>query len=239
MNTNELTKIEELQIENSKLNERLNNCARQFKKMMQTIDELQQKVSELEAKVNQTSTKQEKSDSKPSNPSNLTSTKEEEEKPTVASEIASKRFVAMESTPNEMVFFEKAEDLADFVQSQNEDEEDASIEDTTTVQDKSDSKPSNDSTLTTTHQEEEKPIEAQQTPLNEKKLRYLDTATNKQYATEEEAQKDGVNPWFLYDWKVGRCITKYTSPSSHSNASTLTHLSINDEKCLRFAFKQP
>jgi len=87
---------------------------------------------------------------------------------------------------------------------------------------KSDSKPSNGSTLTPTHQEEEKPTEAQQTPLNEKKLRYLDTATNKQYATEAEAQKDGVNPWFLYDFKVGRCITSYTSHSSHSNTSTLT-----------------
>ena len=95
----------------------------------------------------------------------------------------------------------------------------------------------NDSTLTTTKEEEEKPTDSSEmpsttiatdniTPKEEEKateskeiqkLRYLDTDKNKQYATEEEAQKDGANPWYLYDTKVGRCITEYTSPSSPSN----------------------
>ena len=87
---------------------------------------------------------------------------------------------------------------------------------------KIDSKPSNDSTPTTTKEEEEKLTEAKENVSEAKKLRYLDTKTDKQYATEAEAQKDGVNPWFLYDWKVGRCITEYTSSTSPSNASTIT-----------------
>jgi len=160
MNTNKLTKIEELQIENAKLNERLDNCARQFKKMMQRIDE-------LEAKQNNTSTNQdssttssiqEKSNSKPSNPSSGTTTHQEDLKPTESKEIASKAIV----------------------------EDDAHAK-----------------------EDEEKPTEGKEMPLNEKKLRYLDTMTNKQYATKQEAQKDGVNPRFLYDFKIGGCLWSY------------------------------
>ena len=72
----------------------------------------------------------------------------------------------------------------------------------------------NDVTLTTIHQEEEKPTVAQQMPLNEKEMRYIDTMTNKKYATEAEAQQDGVRQNYLYDSKVGRCLTSYTSPSN-------------------------
>ena len=95
---------------------------------------------------------------------------------------------------------------------------------------KCDSKPSNDTSLTTTHQDDSKPTEGKEMPLNEKKLRYLDTSTDKQYATEAEAQKDGVNPWFLYDWKVGRCIAEYTSPTSPSNEGSGIVANQNDLK---------
>ena len=54
-------------------------------------------------------------------------------------------------------------------------------------------------------------------PLNEKELRYIDTMTDKYYATEAEAQQDGVRPNDLYDTKVGRCLTSYTSSISPSN----------------------
>ena len=90
--------------------------------------------------------------------------------------------------------------------------------------------PSNDSTLTTIQQEEEKPTVAQQMPLNEKKLRYIDTMTDKHYATEAEAQQDGANPWYLYDFKVGRCITSYTSLSSPSNDPSGITIQPNEEK---------
>ena len=79
---------------------------------------------------------------------------------------------------------------------------------------------SNDSTLTTIQQEDLKPTEGKEMPLNGKKLRYLDTDTNKQYESEAEAQQDGANPWFLYDTKVGRCITSYTSPSNYPSGAT-------------------
>ena len=74
----------------------------------------------------------------------------------------------------------------------------------------------NGTTLTTIHQEEEKPTVAQQMPVG-KKLRYIDTMTDKHYATEAEAQQDCVDPKFLYDSKVGRCLTSYTSSLSPSN----------------------
>lgn len=41
--------------------------------------------------------------------------------------------------------------------------------------------------------------------------------TDKHYATEAEAQQDGVRPNDLYDTKVGRCLTDYTSSLSPSN----------------------
>lgn len=149
-------KINALQEENSKLNERLDNCARQFKKMMQTMKELQARVDYLENKQPSTTVEEERKDCA-----------------------------------------EKKEDIKEVISSPTAND--------------------NGSTLTTTHQEEEKPVDCSEMPLNEKKLRYLDTMTNKQYATEAEAQKDGANPWFLYDWKAGRCITEYTSPTSPSN----------------------
>ena len=66
--------------------------------------------------------------------------------------------------------------------------------------------------------------------LNEKKLRYLDTMTDKQYDTEAEAQQDGANPWYLYDFKVGRCITSYTSSLSPSNDPSGITIQPNEEK---------
>ena len=292
INENKETKeIETMKELIDKLNERLNNCARQFKKMMQTekenkssieelqrennemkqtIKELQLKVTELEAKqnntsTNETSTKQEKSNSKPSNESAFSSTHQEDLKPTESKEMASTEIVDNNGTPKEEEkqteakktdSTEVVEDVdvnevmkvfTDVVKQYEEQQKERCNEGvlntfkTYIFQDldekkvdnskrkkveerinnyinyykgKSDLSPSNDSTLTVTHQEEEKPTVAQQMPLNEKKLRFLDTKTDKQYATEAEAQKDGVNPWFLYDFKVGRCITEYTNPSN-------------------------
>ena len=90
--------------------------------------------------------------------------------------------------------------------------------------------PSNCSTLTTIQQEDLKPTEGKEMPLNGKKLRYLDTDTNKQYDTEAEAQQDGANPWYLYDFKVGRCLTSYTSPLSPSNNPSGITTQPNEEK---------
>lgn len=92
-NSKQNEKINALQAENDKLNERLNNCAKQFKKMIQ-------RIGELEAKQNNTSTeKQEKSDSKPSNPSSGTTTHQEEEKPLESTETASNQIVEEDATP--------------------------------------------------------------------------------------------------------------------------------------------
>ena len=142
MNTNELTKIEELQIENAKLKERLDNCAKQFKKMMQTIDELQQKVSELEAKQNNTSTNQDS------------------------------------STKNEI------EDKTEANQDSSTSSKSASTIETSTKQEISDSKPSNESALPTTHKEEENSSEASKTASNQ-------IVEGKATPKEEEKQTEG------------------------------------------------
>ena len=88
----------------------------------------------------------------------------------------------------------------------------------------------NDTTLTTIHQEEEKPTESKEMPSNGKEMRYLDTKTDKQYQTEAEAQQDGANPWYLYDTKVGRCLTSYTSSLSPSNDPSGITIQPNEEK---------
>ena len=90
-NTDKTKNAMDTNIELSKLNERFNNCARQFKQMMQTINELQTenndmkqaikelqlKVSELEAKQNKTSSNQDSSTSSKSTSTIGTSTKQE------------------------------------------------------------------------------------------------------------------------------------------------------------------
>lgn len=57
---NNMKTIEALQKENNRLNERLNNCAAQFKQLIATVNELKSKVTELETKLNDHSTKDEK-----------------------------------------------------------------------------------------------------------------------------------------------------------------------------------
>lgn len=56
---NNMKTIEALQKENNRLNERLNNCATQFKQLIETVNELKSKVTELESKLNGLSTKDE------------------------------------------------------------------------------------------------------------------------------------------------------------------------------------
>ena len=299
-----IDKINTLQDENSKLNERLDNSAKFCKKMMQTINELQQKVSELETKMYQTSnedktsTKQEKNDLKPSIDVDCILPHAKEEKPTVAQQMPSTAIVEDEVTPKEDVDVnEVMKDFANAVKQcekeqkehcnevvlnefktlalQYIDEKNASYSKRKKVEErinnfinyykrKSNSNPSNpssgttthqedlkptesaeaalnqiveedtteaissptandnDSTLPTTHQEEERPTETQQMPLNEKKLRYLDTMTDKPYTTKEEAQKDGVKPRFLYDFKVGRCLWSYEDEDDTSTVQEKT-----------------
>ena len=89
--------------------------------------------------------------------------------------------------------------------------------DSSSIQEKSDSKPSIDVDCIIPHSKEEKPTESKEMPSNGKELRYIDTMTDKHYATEAEAQQDGVRPNDLYDTKVGRCLTSYTSSLSPSN----------------------
>lgn len=57
---NNMKTMESLQMENNRLNERLNNCAAQFKQLIATVNELKSKVTELESKLNDLSTKDEK-----------------------------------------------------------------------------------------------------------------------------------------------------------------------------------
>lgn len=57
---NNMKTMEALQKENNRLNERLNNCATQFKQLIETVNELKSKVTELETKLNDLSTKDEK-----------------------------------------------------------------------------------------------------------------------------------------------------------------------------------
>lgn len=231
-------------IELSKLSQRLDAAAKQFKKMMQTINELQAsnnelqlRVSKLEAKLNNSSTNQDsstsskststvgtsnnqdKSVSKPSNGSSLPTTHQDEEKPTEGKEMVSTSIVASTGTSN-------VEDCSKDNEVKPSRDESESIQDKTssTSNDKSSSSQEKSSTTDekassgiTIPKDEEKPTEAQQMPSNGKELRYLDRKTGKQYATEAEAQKNGADPMFLYDTKSGRCVFSYTSPVSHSN----------------------
>lgn len=284
-----IEKINTLQEENSKLNERLNNCAKQFKKMMQTINELQEKVSS----INETSTeKQEKSNSKPSIDVDCMLTHAKEEKPTVAQQMPSTTITTDSTTPKEDVDVnEVMKVFADVVKQYEEqkkehcnecalntfkmdflqDLDDKKVDNSkrkeveerinnyinnykgktilshsiasinqqpSTVEEerkdcaekkedalKAISSPTandNDSTLTSTKEEDLKPTEGKEMPLNEKKLRYLDTMTDKPYATKEEAQKDGVKPRFLYDFKIGGCLWSYEDEDDASTVQEKT-----------------
>ena len=163
--------VNALQDENAKLTSRLDNCARQFKQMMQTNNEMLKTIKELQARVNYLESKQ--------------SSTNDKQQPSTTVEEERKDCAEKKEDTNEVISSPTASD--------------------------------NDTTLTTIHQEEEKPTVAQQMPLNGKELRYVDTMTDKKYSTEAEAQQDGVRPNDLYDTKVGRCLTDYTSSLSPSN----------------------
>ena len=163
--------VNALQDENAKLTSRLDNCARQFKQMLKTNNEMLKTIKELQARVDYLESKQ--------------SSTNDKQQPSTTVEEERKDCAEKKEDTNEVISSPTASD--------------------------------NDTTLTTIHQEEEKPTVAQQMPLNEKEMRYIDTMTDKYYSTEAEAQQDGVDPKFLYDFKVGRCLTSYTSSLSPSN----------------------
>ena len=180
--------VNALQEENAKLTSRLDNCARQFKEMLKTIKELQARVDYLESK--QSSTNDDKAALSTSS-INLDENNKQG--------ICEKSNCSINKQPSTTVE-EERKDCA---------EKKEAISSPTTSD--------NDTTLTTIHQEKEKPTESKEMPSNGKELRYIDTMTDKHYSTEAEAQQDGVRPNDLYDTKVGRCLTSYTSSLSPSN----------------------
>ena len=184
--------VNALQEENAKLTSRLDNCARQFKVMLKTIKELQARVYYLENK--QSSTNDDKAALSTSS-INLDENNEQG--------ICDESNCSINQQPSTTVE-EERKDCAE----KKEDASEAISSPTTS---------DNDTTLTTIQQEEEKPTESKEMPSNGKEMRYIDTMTDKHYATEAEAQQDGVRPNDLYDTEVGRCLTDYTSSLSLSN----------------------
>lgn len=197
--------VNSLQEENAKLKSRLDNCARQFKEMMQTNKEMMKTLKQLQARVDYLESKQSSTNDNKAALSTSSINLDENNEQGICDESN----CSINQQPSTTVK-EERKDCA-------EKKEDAS---------EAISSPSNG----TIHQEEEKPTVTQQMPLNGKELRYIDTMTDKHYATEAEAQQDGVDPKFLYDTKVGRCLTSYTSSLSPSNDPSGIIVQPNEEK---------